>query len=305
MKKQAEVSGVNLARERGTKTEVNKIRLAPGGVEGDIHFGSGNREVSILDQKHVDDFERISRSRESFAFGDFAENIRSINLPEDIRIFDLLQVGDAVLMVTQTGKPFHEKLEFPGHYVSPQKAVFCKVVKGGEVKKEDSIIHKPKVLRIRIITLSDRAHQGIYPDKSGLLIKEIMHDFCEKENFRSEISVQVIPDEADSLRQQFSSAGGYDFILTSGGTGISERDITIETVRPLLDKEIPGITEMIRWKYGLEKPAALLSRSLAGVKSRTLVFCMPGSPKAVQEYMQEFLKVASHALKMVNGLGHF
>ncbi len=304
MNQHGEVLAVNLSPKRGTKSPKESICLQPGGVKGDCHFGSGNREVSILDQKHADDFARISKSSGTFAFGDFAENIRSRKLPEDIRIYDRLKIGNSIIMVTENGKPFHEKLEFPGHYVSPQKAVFCKVIEPGEVKAGDAIIHVPKVFHIKIIILSDRAASGTYRDESGPLIRDFMQNFCDNENLRNEISVKVIADDADLLKRQILSAEANDFIMTSGGTGISGRDITIETIRPLLDKEVPGITEMIRWKYGLENPAALLSRSLAGLKGRSLIFCMPGSPKAVKEYMQEYLKVASHALKMVNGFGH-
>jgi len=74
----------------------------------------------------------------------------------------------------------------------------------------------------------------------------------------------------------------YDFIFTTGGTGIGHRDITVDVVKPLLDKEIPGIMDMIRMKYGMEKPNALISRSVAGLMNNTMVFTLPGSVRAVK-----------------------
>ncbi len=96
----------------------------------------------------------------------------------------------------------------------------------------------------------------------------------------------------------------YDFIFTTGGTGIGPRDITPDVIRPLLDREIPGIMDHIRIKYGTALPQALLSRSVAGVIAKTQVYALPGSPKAVEEYLAEILKILIHATLMVHGLGH-
>jgi len=91
-------------------------------------------------------------------------------------------------------------------------------------------------------------------------------------------------------------------MITTGGTGIGQRDITVETVKPLLDKEIPGIMEAIRIKYGSQKPNALLSRGVAGLMNNTLVYTLPGSVKAVNEYMTEILKTLEHLIYMREGL---
>lgn len=304
MTRKATVLSVNKAKERGIKTEADSIRLVPGGVEGDIHQHSGNRELSILDEKHIDDFVRISNAKEKPASGAFAENIRSKNLFGDIRIFDELQIGDVRAMVSQIGKPFHEELEFPGHYVSPQKAIFCKIISEGEVKAGMEIDHIPKTFKTLVITLSDRASAQYYSDLSGPEAETIIADFFVKNGLRAKISRSIIPDDSTILKELIEQAEDYDLILTTGGTGISESDITIETIRPFLDKEIPGITEIIRWKYGMEKPSTLLSRSLAGTIGNTLVFCMPGNPKAVSEYLNEFTRTLMHAFKMLYGLKH-
>jgi molybdenum cofactor synthesis domain-containing protein len=93
-----------------------------------------------------------------------------------------------------------------------------------------------------------------------------------------------------------------DFIFTTGGTGIGPKDFTPEVVKPMLDKEIPGIMELIRTKYGAEKPNALASRSIAGVMNESLVFTLPGSVKAVNEYMTEISPTIHHMVFMLHGI---
>jgi molybdopterin adenylyltransferase len=93
-------------------------------------------------------------------------------------------------------------------------------------------------------------------------------------------------------------------IFTTGGTGIGPRDITPEVVTEFSDKLVPGIMDHIRMKYGQTIPNALLSRSVAAVKDKTLIYTLPGSVKAVTEYMDEILKTIDHLFKMLNGEGH-
>ena len=91
-------------------------------------------------------------------------------------------------------------------------------------------------------------------------------------------------------------------MITTGGTGIGPKDFTPDVIRPMLDKEIPGLMDHIRLKYGAEKPNALISRSIAGVMGNTLVFALPGSVKAVNEYMEEILKSFWHMIYMLHGI---
>ena len=91
-------------------------------------------------------------------------------------------------------------------------------------------------------------------------------------------------------------------IFTTGGTGVGPRDITPDVVTELCDKFIPGIMDHIRLKFGADKPNALLSRSVAGVAGSTLIYTLPGSVRAVQEYMQEILKTLEHLILTLHGL---
>jgi molybdenum cofactor synthesis domain-containing protein len=97
---------------------------------------------------------------------------------------------------------------------------------------------------------------------------------------------------------------GTDLIITTGGTGISPRDITPETVRPILDKELPGIMEWIRNKHAEKNPNALLSRSVAGTAGQSTIFTLPGSPRAAGEYLDEIIPLLDHIILMIHGIGH-
>ena len=193
------------------------------------------------------------------------------------------------------------------------------------LKPGTTLLYQPKVFSARIITLSDRAFRGEYEDRSGPRVKELLEKMfndlqssvgsgqlavgSSQSNVTSHVSrltshVILLPDDPDQLRTTLKEAiaAGTDFIFTTGGTGIGSRDFTPDVVTPMLNKEIPGIMEMIRVKYGTEKYQALLSRSVAGVTNTSLIFTLPGSVKAVDEYMEEILKSLMHMVYMLHGL---
>jgi molybdopterin adenylyltransferase len=161
----------------------------------------------------------------------------------------------------------------------------------------------PEKFEVLIITLSDRAFRGEYEDLSGPRIKGMVEEFFHILKAKCVINNILIPDDQDLLRKKImDSSGKCDIIFTTGGTGIGPRDITVETIIPLLTKEIPGVMEYIRVKYGSEKPNALLSRGVAGLIGTTLIYTLPGSVRAVNEYMNEILKTLEHTLLMLYGI---
>jgi molybdenum cofactor synthesis domain-containing protein len=161
----------------------------------------------------------------------------------------------------------------------------------------------PEKFEIRIITLSDRAYKGEYEDLSGPKVREMLTEFFISSGWSYDIKANLIPDEANILKDLIKDAGhNCNIIITTGGTGIGPRDITIETITPFLNKEIPGIMEFIRIKYGTEKPAALLSRGVAGIMGKSLIYTLPGSVRAVEEYMTEILKTLKHTIYMQYGV---
>lgn len=161
----------------------------------------------------------------------------------------------------------------------------------------------PDILKVKIITLSDRAAAGEYKDLSGPMIMEMTKAWFENVGWVCECDIAVIPDDSGKLRQLINeSSQDYNVIFTTGGTGIGPRDMTVDVVEQMLEKVIPGIMEHIRVKFGSENPNVLLSRGIAGVKGTSLIYTLPGSVKAVKEYMGEILKSMQHAILMLYGL---
>jgi molybdenum cofactor synthesis domain-containing protein len=161
----------------------------------------------------------------------------------------------------------------------------------------------PEEIEVLVITLSDRASKGDYENLSGPRISELVKEYFLQLSIKCSVNEILIPDSEDELKEIINVSGaGSDIIFTTGGTGIGPRDITVETITPLLTKQIPGIMEYIRVKYGAEKPGALLSRGVAGLMGNTLIYTLPGSVRAVNEYMKEILKTLLHTLQMLYGI---
>ena len=155
------------------------------------------------------------------------------------------------------------------------------------------------MLKIAIITLSDRAFRGEYADRSGPKIREILQDGIE-----AVISNTIIPDDAESLFRALGENLNADYIITTGGTGISPRDITADISRKFCDFEIPGISEMLRMESLKETRNAVFSRGFSGIKNNTFVINFPGSVKAVTLCTRLILPLLTHGVKMRRGEGH-
>jgi molybdenum cofactor synthesis domain-containing protein len=300
------VVSVNISEKKGTiKVPVEHIELTPNGVQGDAHGGKWHRQVSLLGTESFRKFEKIAGR--PLKYGEFAENITTEGIIlYETHPLDRFTIGNALLEVTQIGKKCHGDscaiYREVGNCVMPKEGIFCRVLKPGIVKAGDEMTYQPKVFRIKVITLSDRAASGEYEDRSGPRAVQILEEYFASLGWKAEIGRSVIPDEAALLRQEIDGAKNADIIITTGGTGIGPRDITVDTVKPMLDKEIPGIMEMIRQKYGSEKPNALLSRGIAGVKGMSLIYTLPGSVRAVEEYLSVITPTIRHSFYMLNGL---
>jgi len=303
-KKQIKILSTNISVEKGTvKKPVDQIELNNYGVQGDAHAGNWHRQVSMLGTESFKKFSEIA-GRE-IAFGEFAENITT----EGMELFkttplDRFSNANIELEVTQIGKKCHGDscaiFREVGNCVMPKEGIFVRVIKGGTLKIGDVLEYHPKIFKTLIITLSDRASKGEYTDKSGPKVKEALETFAAFSNFKLSFESTIIPDDETQLKNILKTAKEeYDFIFTTGGTGIGPRDITVDVVKPMLEKEIPGIMDMIRMKYGIEKPNALISRSIAGLMKNTMIFVLPGSVKAVNEYMSEITKILQHLVLML------
>ncbi len=150
-----------------------------------------------------------------------------------------------------------------------------------------------------IITVSDKGAQGLREDLSGPAIAKLLAGAA--------ISVQktiIIPDEVDQIAAaliQLADIEKLDLILTTGGTGVSPRDLTPDATLQVLDKEIPGMAEAMRLASMKITPHAMISRAVAGIRGRTLIINLPGSPKGASENLAAVLPALSHAIEKIQG----
>ncbi|MDF1573042.1 MAG: molybdopterin-binding protein [Bacteroidales bacterium] len=305
--KTLEVVSVNISEEKGTvKVPVSEIELYDQGVKGDAHAGSWHRQVSLLARESIAQAE--AAAGEKFPDGTFAENITTAGIEiHKTNILDRFENDTVALEVTQIGKKCHAKCAIGrkvGNCIMPLEGIFARVTGAGVLKPGDRLEYHPKIFRSKIITLSDRASAGTYEDQSGPEIEKECTAWAEKNRLNVRFDSAIIPDDREVFENELkaSLSGQYDMLFTTGSTGIGARDIAPETIAGFLEKEIPGIMEMIRSKYGAEKPNAFLSRSICGTTGKTLVFALPGSPKAVREYLEEIRKVLFHMILMVHGI---
>ncbi|UEJ83007.1 MogA/MoaB family molybdenum cofactor biosynthesis protein [Brachybacterium halotolerans subsp. kimchii] len=151
-----------------------------------------------------------------------------------------------------------------------------------------------------MITVSDRSAEGTREDLSGPLGTRLL------EEAGWEVEGVVVPDDRDAIAGAILAAvdAGVALVVTTGGTGLGPRDVTPEATGPLLDRRIPGIAERLRAVVADRLPASMLSRGLAGLRGRTLVVNLAGSPGAVQDGMPVILSVAAHVADQVRGGDH-
>jgi molybdenum cofactor synthesis domain-containing protein len=157
------------------------------------------------------------------------------------------------------------------------------------------------MMRALAITISNRAAAGVYPDRSGPVLVELLREAgCEVDGPTVIADGQPV---AELLRE--AAAAGYDVVVTTGGTGLTPADLTPEMTGKVIDREVPGIAEAIR-AAGLAAgvPAALLSRGLAGLAGRTLIVNLPGSTGGVRDGMAVLAGILAHAVDQVHGGDH-
>ena len=148
------------------------------------------------------------------------------------------------------------------------------------------------------MTISDRSSRGERDDASGPAIAELIHARLGWEAAET----AVVPDEAATIGEtlvDWADRLGLDLILTTGGTGFAPRDVTPEATRAVLERETPGIPEALRAASLKITPHAMLSRAVAGIRGRTLIINLPGSPKAVKENLEVLFPILPHALELL------
>lgn len=305
---QGEVVAVCLSRSKGTKKiNMGEGRLIEGhGLEGDAHAGDWHRQVSLLALESID---KMRAKGLDVGPGDFAENITTrgidlVGLPIGTR---LLIGREAEVDLTQKGKECHTRCAIyyqAGECVMPTEGVFGRVIRGGMVKAGDKIRvvtdapAQAALVRVGILTASDKGSRGEREDKSG----DVAERLASK--LGSVVYRTTVPDDRPVIEaelQKMADELGLDLILTTGGTGLSPRDNTPEATKAVIEKEVPGISEAMRMNSLEKTPHAMLSRGVSGIRGRTLIVNLPGSPRAVEECLGFILPALPHAIEILKG----
>ena len=155
------------------------------------------------------------------------------------------------------------------------------------------------MFNVGILTISDKGSQGQRYDESGQVIRDSLATLDS-----SVIKYEIIPDEKEVIADrlaEWADRGGVDVILTTGGTGLSQRDVTPEATLSVVEKSVPGFTEAMRAKTFEKTPMAMLSRAIAGIRGRCLIINLPGSARAVRECLEVILPAIPHAVEIIKG----
>lgn len=306
MQQQGKVTALCLSEQKGTqKTPVPEaVFREDWGIEGDAHAGHWHRQVSLLPKEQIDRFRRRGMP---LADGAFGENVVTEGLDlKALPVGERLRIGEVQLEVTQIGKACHTQCAIrkaAGDCIMPREGIFAKVLRGGRVKPGAAIIVLPpdpeRPYTAAVITLSDRCAAGRREDESGPAIRATL----ERQGIEV-LEQLLLPDGKEQLEAELirlSDQRQADVIFTTGGTGFSARDLTPEATMDVCDRMTPGIPEAIRAYSMTITPRAMLSRQTAGIRGRTLIINLPGSPKACREDLDVVLPALAHGLDVLRG----
>lgn len=300
------LKGICVSKKRGTKkVEVAEAMLVENyGIEGDAHAGNWHRQVSLLSLEKIEAFREKGAQ---VSFGDFGENLIIDGFDfRSLPVGTIFTIGDAVLKMTQIGKECHTHCQIyqtMGECIMPREGVFAVVLKGGQIRNGDTVEMVPvpsdAPLTAAVITLSDKGAKGEREDKSGPVIVKML----EEAGYEI-IESNILPDEQKLLENELirlSDQRQVNLILTTGGTGFSERDRTPEATMTVATRLAPGIAEAIRAGSMKITKRAMLSRETSVIRNKTLIVNLPGSPKAVAESLELVIDQLDHGIKILLG----
>lgn len=297
------INAICISEKRGTAKKLVETAhfVTEFGILGDAHAGDWHRQVSLLGQGEIDDFKARGAQVEAGSFGEniIAEGFTFKKLPIGTR----LQCGNVFFEITQIGKECHSHCAIYqqiGDCIMPREGVFARVLHGGDIKIGDNLDFAEKIpLDAAVITMSDRGFHGLRDeDVSGDKCEEILSKSGYKIVFRT-----ILPDIKQLLTKKLVELAdlGVGLIVTTGGTGFSIRDVTPEATLEVCTRLAPGIAEAMR-NLSMEKThRAMLSRAVAGIRKRSLIVNLPGSPKAVDECLNFVLPELKHGIDILRG----
>jgi len=155
------------------------------------------------------------------------------------------------------------------------------------------------MIKVGILTISDKGSRGEREDLSGKVIEEVVRKINGEVKY-----YQIIPDEKNIIQEELIKSVDklhLDLILTTGGTGLAKRDVTPEATLAIIEKEVPGISEIIRSESFKKTNRAILSRGVAGIRKESLIINLPGSPKGVRESLEIALETLPHGIEILKG----
>lgn len=302
----AKLLGICISEKKGTqKHEVESARLIPNyGIENDAHAGKWHRQVSLLNFEKIEDFRAKGVD---VSFGAFGENLIIDEFDfRSLPVGTRFKIGDVLLELTQIGKECHSHCAIyhaVGDCIMPREGVFTEVLVGGDIKVGDEVEMIPpeegRAFTAAIITVSDKGAVGKRVDESGPLIESMLKDagYDVKETL-------IIPDEKSQISQsliRLSDQRQINLILTTGGTGFSPRDVTPEATIAVCERMADGISEAIRMNSMQYTKRAMLSRAKSGIRGKSLIVNLPGSPKAVKETLEFLMPNVRHGIEILTG----
>ncbi len=299
------LKAICLSEKRGLpKTPAaSAVLKADWGIEGDAHAGKWHRQISLLPEEQIKEFNSRGAQVSPGAFGEnlIVSGFDLKALPPGTR----LEIGPCLLEITQTGKQCHHHCavyQRMGDCIMPREGVFARVIRGGLLKPGDPVRvletgsreQANRSFRAAVITMSDRGSRGERQDESGPYIAKVL-----SEAGYEVAETVLVPDDESRIREELirlSDTVGADLIITTGGTGLAPRDVTPEATLAVATRNVPGIAEAIRAESLKFTKRAMLSRAVSVIRNRTLIVNLPGSRKAVSECLEVILDTLSHGL---------
>jgi molybdenum cofactor synthesis domain-containing protein len=307
------VLAVCISGEKGTaKRNVKRAEVIAGhGLKDDAHAGDWHRQVSLISYEKIEAFRAKGAVVEDGAFGEnlIVEGIDFRSLPVGTK----LECGIVVLEITQIGKECHSHCAIfntMGDCIMPREGVFAKVIRGGFIVVGDEMTVKlnssgeknagfgdKAPYRVWLITSSDKGSRGEREDLSAPVIRELIVAAGY-----SDAGYTILPDDETAIEKELRricDQGLADLVLTTGGTGFSPRDRIPEATTAVAERLVPGIAETMRaHSMGITK-RAMLSRGISGIRGKTLIINLPGSPKGARENLEFIIPELRHGLDIL------